>query len=165
MDKNNDAKDGFVADRRRNKRINYGGIAVFVGLRLSDCYLQYGILRHGWGSRIIHALGGRTLPPDALTRTLPLLDGLKLSPYRLILLAMSAGSAIKQAIHASVISNEEFTPGMSVGVSVLNTFLNSLNSLFFICAATSASNNGKIFMDLSQARTDTIQARYSRRHH
>jgi len=116
-----------------------------LGLRAADPFLQYGILAKGWGSSAIEAVGSRTLPLGPALVTNTFLDGLGLSPYRLILLAMATGSAVKQNYWLLGVSNEEMPPASSVLVSVFNTLCNSVNNLLFVCAATSASVNGEHF--------------------
>ena len=136
-------KDNIVS--RGIKKGNPLGTGLFLGLRSLDPFLQYGILAQGLGSSIIEKLGGRTLShgPSLITDTI--IDRLGLSPYRLILLAMATGSAIKQNYWLIGISSEEMPPGPSIGVSVFNTIFNSANDLLFTCSLTSASVNGEHF--------------------
>lgn len=131
--------------QRGIKQGNALGTGLFVGLRTLDPVLQYGILAKGVGSRLIHMLGGETLAhgPPVITNTF--LDRLALSPYRMIMLAMSAGSAIKQIYWLVGISQEEFPPVSAVEVSIFNTVFNSINTLMFTCNYTSASVNGEHF--------------------
>lgn len=121
------------------------GTGLFVGLRSLDPFLQYGILAKGVGTGLIEKLGLDVLPqgPPVITNTF--IDSLGLSPYRLILLAMATGSAIKQNYWLLAISHEAFPASAAASVSAFNTLFNSLNSFFFICSATSASVNGEYF--------------------
>ncbi|KAF4555116.1 Delta(14)-sterol reductase-like protein 1 [Elsinoe fawcettii] len=121
------------------------GTGLFVGLRSADILLQYAILRHDWGSRIISFLGSSTLPHGPPSSTSTPLDALGLSPYRLILLSMAAGSALKQNFWLVALSYERMQPSSSVAVSIFNTVVNSVNDLLFICRGTSASVNGEHF--------------------
>ncbi|KAI9687877.1 MAG: hypothetical protein M1822_001958 [Bathelium mastoideum] len=122
------------------------GTGLFVGLRAADPFLQYSILSHNLGATLIQRVGSSALPPGPpLVTGIPLLDRLSLSPYRLVLLAMSVGSAVKQNYWVLGISNEAVLTSAAVGVSAFNTIVNSLNSLFFITVATSASANGERF--------------------
>jgi len=121
------------------------GTGLFIGLRFADVPLQYLILSRNLGSSLIEKTGARTLPHGPALITNSFLDRLNLSPYRLILLSMAAGSAIKQNYWIASISNEEMPTGSAVGVSVFNTIFNGLNSLFFITNWTSASANGEHF--------------------
>ena len=127
------------------KKGNPLGTGLFLGLRSLDPVLQYGILAKDLAAGAIHKLGGQTLAsgPPVITNT-PL-DRLAISPYRLILLAMAAGSAIKQNYWLVGISEEEFPPLSAVEVSVFNTVFNSINSVLFTCSLTSASVNGEHF--------------------
>lgn len=127
------------------KRGNPLGTGLFLGLRSLDPVVQYGVLAKGLGAAAIHRLGGKTLAqgPPVITNTF--VDRLALSPYRLILLCMAAGSAIKQNYWLLAICQEEFPPVSAVEVSVFNTVFNTLNSLLFTCSLTSASVNGEHF--------------------
>jgi protein-S-isoprenylcysteine O-methyltransferase Ste14 len=119
------------------------GSTVFVGLRALDPLLQYGILKHGYGQRLLHGLGLETLPAGLPTNTgVALIDKLGLSPYRLILLGMSAGSAAKQIYWLLGTSQEMFPPGAAVTVSAYNAIVNSINSLLFTTTLASASLSG-----------------------
>ncbi|KAI9709455.1 MAG: hypothetical protein M1820_003215 [Bogoriella megaspora] len=122
------------------------GTGIFVGLRAFDPFLQYGILRHNYGTPLLHRLGASVLPPGPpLITGISLLDKLSLSPYRSILLAMSIGSALKQNYWVVGIQNEAMPPSGAITVSLFNTLANSINSFLFICSATSASANGEHF--------------------
>jgi len=127
------------------KRPNPVGTAVFVGLRSLDPLLQYGILARGVGVSLLHKMGLDTLPQGPAAVTGWFFDRLELSPYRLILLAMAAGSSIKQSYWLLGVAQEEFPPGSAFVVSAFNTVFNSLNSFFFLCSLTSASVNGEHF--------------------
>ncbi|TKA59782.1 hypothetical protein B0A55_11690 [Friedmanniomyces simplex] len=132
--------------QRGVRRPNLPGTATFFGLRTADPFLQYQILGNGLGSGLIEALRGTPLPkgPPLVTNTF--LDHyVGLSPYRTILLAMSMGSMVKQNFHLTTIMQEEMPPLNGAVVSAFNTVMNSLNSLFFITAQTSASVNGEHF--------------------
>jgi len=121
------------------------GTGLFIGLRFADIPLQYMILSRNLGSSLIAKTGARALPHGPALITNTLLDRLQLSPYRLILLSMAAGSALKQNYWIAAISNEEMPAGSAVMVSAFNTIFNGLNSLFFITDVTSASANGEHF--------------------
>lgn len=131
--------------QRGIKRGNPLGTGLFLGLRSLDPVLQYGILAKGIAAGAIHKLGGKTLAqgPPIVTNTF--IDRLGLSPYRLILLSMAAGSAIKQNFWLVGISQEEFPPLSAIEVSVFNSVFNSVNSILFTCSLTSASVNGEHF--------------------
>jgi protein-S-isoprenylcysteine O-methyltransferase Ste14 len=132
--------------RRGIKEPSPIGTACFVGSRALDPFLQYGILAKGFGSNAIERLGGKVLPqgPPLITNT-PLDSLLGLSPYRSIIFGMSVGSMLKQNIHCTTIMQEQMPPQFGLAVGAFNAFFNSLNSLFFVCAQTSASTNGEHF--------------------
>ncbi|OSS46816.1 hypothetical protein B5807_08742 [Epicoccum nigrum] len=116
------------------------GKAAFFVLRAIDPVIQYGILAHGIGTPLLHRLGLRTLPPGLATRTgIAAIDGLGLSPYRLILLGMTVGSVVKQNIWVTLLSGEPMPVGGAVVVSAFNTIVNSINNYAFLLTATSAS--------------------------
>ncbi|TID13370.1 hypothetical protein E2P81_ATG11593 [Venturia nashicola] len=115
------------------------GTSLFVGLRALDPLLQYGILAHGVGSTLLSKLGITQLPAGLGTNTGTFIDKLGLSPYRLIILAMAAGSSIKQIYWILATSEEEFPPGAALSVVAYNTIFNSINSLAFTTTIASAS--------------------------
>lgn len=116
------------------------GKATFFLLRAIDPAIQYGILAYGIGTPILHRLGLRTLPPGLGTQTgIAAIDRLGLSPYRLVLLGMAVGSAVKQNIWVTLLSGEPMPVGGAVAISVFNTFFNSLSSYAFLLSVTSAS--------------------------
>ena len=121
------------------------GTLTFCLARALDPYLQYKLLTNAYGSSLLRRLGGTPLPqgPPLITRT-PL-DHLGLSPYRTILFGMSVGSMLKQNYWVTTTRKERISPAMGVMVGVLNSVFNSLNTLFFVCAQTSASTNGEHF--------------------
>lgn len=129
-------KDGFI--RRGVYGPSPASTALFVGLRALDPVLQYGILGNGWGSTLLHKVGLDTLaagPPNTGT----ILDRFGLSPYRLILLSMATGTAFKHILWQTVFSKEEFPIETAASVAVFNSVSNSINTLLFTAAATSAS--------------------------
>ncbi|CAO2647399.1 Nn.00g083210.m01.CDS01 [Neocucurbitaria sp. VM-36] len=116
------------------------GKVTFFLLRGIEPFLQYSILAHGLGTSTLHRLGLRTLPPGLPARTgISLIDGLELSPYRLVLLGMAVGAAVKQNIWVSALSGEPMPVGGAVVVGAFNALFNSLSSYAFLLSATSAS--------------------------
>lgn len=112
------------------------GKAAFFILRAIDPTIQYGILAHGIGTPLLHRLGLRTLPPGLATRTgIAAIDGLGLSPYRLILLGMTVGSVVKQNIWVTFLSGEPMPIGSAVAVSAYNTIVNGINNYAFLLTA------------------------------
>lgn len=75
----------------------------------------------------------------------PLDAAVGLSPYRSILLAMSATCMAKQNFTLLATQQEEMTPGFGAAVGVFNAVWNSVNSLLFVTSQTSASVNGEHF--------------------
>jgi protein-S-isoprenylcysteine O-methyltransferase Ste14 len=129
----------FDLINRGVKRSTPLGTTLFVGLRALDPLLQYGILAHGIGSTLLSKLGISQLPPGLATRTGTFIDKLGLSPYRMIILAMAAGSSIKQIYWLLCTSEEEFPPSAALPVVVYNTLFNSINTLAFTTTLASAS--------------------------
>jgi protein-S-isoprenylcysteine O-methyltransferase Ste14 len=120
-----------------------GGKAVFFILRSLDPFFQYSILAYGTGTAALHRLGLRTLPPGPPSQTgVALIDGLGLSPYRLILLAMAVGSAVKQNIWVTALAGEPMNVKNAILVGAFNTVFNAFNNYAFITTATSASREG-----------------------
>lgn len=117
------------------------GKAVFFIARGVEPILQYSILAHGLGTSLFHRLGLRTLPlgPPAHTG-IRLIDGLGLSPYRLVLFGMAVGAAAKQNIWVTALSGEPMPVGAALVVGVFNAVFNSMSSYAFLLSATSASN-------------------------
>lgn len=124
--------------RRGIKKPSPGGTGLFIALRALDPILQHGILAKGLGSSVLHKIGLDTLPAGP-PNTGTFIDRLGLSPYRLILLSMATGTAVKQIYWLVGLSQEEFPPSSAVGVAAFNTVMNSLNTLLFTCEAFSAS--------------------------
>ncbi|KAI1851348.1 hypothetical protein JX266_003423 [Neoarthrinium moseri] len=118
------------------------GTLTFVGLRLLDIPWQYHLLHNGAAERAISALRLPYTSYGPLATTgIALLDRIDLPLPRLILLAMATGSAAKQIFWQTCLSYEEFPPSAAVAVSAYNTLHNSLNSLLFVCAATSVQSS------------------------
>lgn len=116
------------------------GKAVFFLLRGIEPYLQYSILAHGLGTSLLHRIGIRTLRPGLPTNTgIALIDGLGLSPYRLVLFGMAVGAAVKQNIWVAALSGEPMPVGGAVVVGAFNAVFNSISTYAFLIRATSAS--------------------------
>ncbi|KAF1944017.1 hypothetical protein EJ02DRAFT_452855 [Clathrospora elynae] len=116
------------------------GKATFFLLRGIEPLLQYSILARGLGTSLIHRVGLRTLPPGLPAHSgVSLIDGLGLSPYRLILLGMAVGAAVKQNIWVTALSGEPMPVGGAVAVGILNAVFNSISTYAFLLTATSAS--------------------------
>jgi protein-S-isoprenylcysteine O-methyltransferase Ste14 len=128
----------FDMIKRGVQRNNPAGNLTFVGLRAVEPLIQYGILARGIGTGVLNKIGLQTLPAMP-PNTGTFLDGLGLSPYRLILFGMSSGAALKQIYWLVGISQEEMTPPAATAISAFNLVWNSINTFLFTCAATSAS--------------------------
>jgi len=116
------------------------GKATFFILRGIEPVLQYSILAHGLGTSVLHRVGLRTLPPGLPTHTgISLIDGLGLSPYRLVLLGMAVGAAVKQNIWVTALSGEPMPVKGAIAVGLFNAVFNSLSTYAFLTSATSAS--------------------------
>jgi protein-S-isoprenylcysteine O-methyltransferase Ste14 len=116
------------------------GKATFFFLRGIEPFLQYSILAHGLGTSLIHRVGLRTLPPGLPAHTgISLIDGLGLSPYRLILLGMAVGAAVKQNIWLVALSGEPMPVNGAIAVGMFNAVFNTLSTFAFLLTATSAS--------------------------
>ncbi|USP73024.1 membrane protein [Curvularia clavata] len=116
-----------------------GRLAFFV-LRGLEPALQYSILAHGLGTSVLHRVGLRTLPSGLPAHTgISLIDGLGLSPYRLVLFGMAVGAAVKQNIWVTALSGEPMPVGAAIAVGVFNAVFNSLSSYAFLTTVTSAS--------------------------
>ncbi|KAF1967464.1 hypothetical protein BU23DRAFT_573205 [Bimuria novae-zelandiae CBS 107.79] len=140
------ANDPRLEESKRKDLISRGdytptpvGKAVFVLARAIDPFVQYSIL-HGAGTGLLHQIGLRTLPSSGFSNTgISAIDGMGLSPYRLVLLGMAVGSAAKQDIWAVALSGEPMNVNSAIAISMFNTVFNSLSSYAFILRATSAS--------------------------
>lgn len=140
----NDKRSQASKDRDLIERGNYTptpvGKGVFFLLRSLDPFLQYSILAHGVGTSLLHRIGLRTLPRPIPAHTgIALIDGLKLSPYRLILLGMAVGSAVKQNIWLTCLSAEPMSVKNACIIGAFNTVMNGINHYAFLCNVTSES--------------------------
>ncbi len=105
-----------------------------MGLRSADAALQYSILQRGWGASLIESLGGNALQASTVAGN----GILGLTPYATVISAMALGSTIKQLIYLLWISEQELNPGPAVAISLLNTVLNSVNTLLSLWVVSSA---------------------------
>ena len=127
------SEDWSLASRK--KAPSPVGTAIFVGLRSADVALQYSILQRGLGARLIEACGSRALQASTIAGN----DVAGLTPYSTIISAMALGSAVKQIIYVLYISEQELLPGAAAAISVVNTVMNSANTLLSIWAFSSAT--------------------------
>jgi protein-S-isoprenylcysteine O-methyltransferase Ste14 len=138
--------------RAEGDRINRGdksssklGSTSFVGFRALDPFLQYSILFHGTGSRILKFFGSDTFAMGPAANTgVSMIDSLQLSPYRLALFGMAVTSSVKHIFWKLFIGEENMDITTGAAVGVFNTVFNSANTLLAICQATSiAYGNGE----------------------
>lgn len=139
------SKKQFDLIARGRKNPTPLGTATFIGLRLLDIPWQYHLLRNGAAERILSSLrlpvfsgNGQTAAATVTTAAVGWLAPLDLPLPRIILLAMATGSTLKQIFWLTYLSQEEFPPGAAAAVSFYNTLINSVNSLLFVCAATTS---------------------------
>ncbi|KAG6891361.1 hypothetical protein C0992_008072 [Termitomyces sp. T32_za158] len=122
----------------RIKRPSPLGSTVFVGLRLAEPLVQHAILSQNLGLSLINRLGGSVLPLGTPIDCI----GLSLSPYRLILFLMSAGSSLKQIFWLTTVAEYEMPLKSALPIGAFNFLFNTLNSLLFINKYTSAALDG-----------------------
>jgi protein-S-isoprenylcysteine O-methyltransferase Ste14 len=103
-----------------------------VGLRTADIFLQYGILAKGLASPLLNTFNVSQAPNFGPAIAL----GMPLKP--LLVLAMAAGSSIKQSYWLLFVSREEMPPANAILISVFNTIFNSANSILSLTSAASA---------------------------
>jgi protein-S-isoprenylcysteine O-methyltransferase Ste14 len=137
--KPNKAPEGILP--RGVYKNNTAGTATFVGLRTASPLLQYSILRYGVGAPLLHKVGLRTLPAGP-PNTGIFLDGLGLSPYRLILFSMTTISTLRQIGWKLGIYREEFAVKPAVAISLFNLVMDTVGTVAFTLSATSASLTG-----------------------
>ncbi|KAK5111315.1 hypothetical protein LTR62_005155 [Meristemomyces frigidus] len=136
------SKDNIARGIKKNDPV---GTATFIVLRVADPFLQYAILGHGLANGLIKKLGGTILAPGPPVITNTMADRLGLSPYRSILLAMSVSSTIKQMFHLTAIMQERVSPQYGLAIGLGSAVADTINSLLFSTAQTSASVNGEQF--------------------
>ncbi|EUC41677.1 hypothetical protein COCMIDRAFT_40177 [Bipolaris oryzae ATCC 44560] len=101
---------------RGDYRPSPAGKLTFFVLRSLEPAPQCSILAHGFGTSVL---------------TSRLINGLGLSPYRLVLLTMSVGSVVKQNIWVTILSRGSMTVGVAVAIAMLNAASNSLSTYAF----------------------------------
>ncbi|KAF4984367.1 hypothetical protein FZEAL_435 [Fusarium zealandicum] len=124
--------------QRGLKKSDPAGTITFLGLRGLDPLLQYGLLT-GSGAALLGRLGISSIAAAAGVRTgIQAIDSLGLPLPHLIIFVMAVGSSLKQAYWLVSLSQEHFPPFRAAAVSMINTFINSANTLLFLAAATSS---------------------------
>ncbi|KAI4869618.1 hypothetical protein F4820DRAFT_455743 [Hypoxylon rubiginosum] len=135
-------KKRFDLVNRGEKKPTPSGTLTFIGLRALDLPLQHALLApSGLGAALLSRVGLAAALPAAGTHLLqtglPLVDALG-HPTAALLLAMAAGSCVKQVYWLTALSAESFPPGAAVAVSALNTAWNGLNTFLFLALATTS---------------------------
>lgn len=108
------------------------GSTVFAGLRTLDIFIQYGILAKGLAKPLLNLLH---ITPAVTNPYSFVALGLPVQP--LIILAMAAGSAVKQIYWQLGVSNETMEVKPAILVGVFNTVFNSTNSILALTSASS----------------------------
>ncbi|KAF4957077.1 hypothetical protein FSARC_11408 [Fusarium sarcochroum] len=116
----------------RTKRFNAPGVITFVGLRSADVLLQYYLIRHGLGTKLIEALGGRAVDANQVIAS----SNIGLRPYYSIIAAMALGSSVKQILTMLIVSEQDTPVSSAVVISFFNTAFNTINSFFSLWATT-----------------------------
>ncbi|KAF9525132.1 hypothetical protein CPB83DRAFT_562762 [Crepidotus variabilis] len=118
---------------------------IFCAERALDPIIQYQILANGLGSSILSKLGLELIPDGPPTQIgVPLVDNLGLSPYRLLLLAMAAGGALKQIIWAVHLNREPLYISSAIYGPIFNTVVNGTNDLLATTAFFSGGVAGRL---------------------
>ena len=124
--------------QRGVKKPNPPGTLTFLGLRSLDTVLQYNLLAGG-GAALLAKAGITTIASGAALQTgISIIDSLNLPLSHLIILAMAVGSTVKQSYWLVSLSQENFPPTAALAVGAYNSFVNTLNTLLFLTAATSS---------------------------
>ena len=124
-------------EHSREKKSSPFGTSIFIGLRAADTVFQYSILQRGWGSQLIQSLGGSVVP--FATPRSPALAYFGLGPYPAILSALALGSFTKHIVWILGISEQEMTPVAALMIGVINTAINTLNTMLSLWSLTSAA--------------------------
>ncbi|OJJ48193.1 hypothetical protein ASPZODRAFT_140511 [Penicilliopsis zonata CBS 506.65] len=128
VSKNNLTSRDFVP--RGRKASSHRNTALFVGLRMLDCFLQSRVLA---GAPAVTTLLGLFGAQQISS------PGSSLSSYRQVLLAMLCTTAAKHAWFATCVTEEAWTVHGALAIGVYNITCNTLNNLLFLCTATSAT--------------------------
>ncbi len=127
---------------RGNKSPSPFNTSLYLGLRALDCFWQYLVLSQGYGSFLIQLLGGTVIPASAAADTsIPQLDSLGLSWYRLVLLLMNIVAALKHFWFVLRVAEEAWTLPGAIIVGLDNIAFDTLNNFLFLCVATSAGSH------------------------
>ncbi|CAK3990709.1 Hypothetical predicted protein [Lecanosticta acicola] len=139
------ARPDFVP--RGNKSSSPLTTTLFLGLRIGDCFLQYGLLALGLADPLIRFLGGNVLQKPLESVHFPL----GLTPYRAALLVMVSMAALKHVWFVLCVAQEAWTVTGALAVGFFNVFWFSTNSLFFLTTALSIASNTSGVEDMGLA--------------
>ena len=147
-------KDWMDAMLSREKKPSPLGTAIFVGIRAADVALQYGILRQGWGMKLVSVLGG-TPVPFATPRDSALVH-LGLGPYPAFVTLMTAVGAAEHIIWAIGIKEYELSPYAAVVISGFEVIVNTANTVLACWSLTSQAPSMDVqSVQLSQVVTSS----------
>jgi hypothetical protein len=110
------------------------GTTVFVGLRIADVFIQYGILANHLASPLLDLIGTPHISSFASPAPHAIALGLPLKP--LIIWGMAVGTMLKQNYWVLNLSNEEMPVGNAINIALFNTIFNSMNSILSLTAAS-----------------------------
>ncbi|KAL4982477.1 hypothetical protein BDW68DRAFT_195286 [Aspergillus falconensis] len=118
---------------RGHKASSHCNTALFVGMRLLDCFLQSRVLTGGPAiAAFLRSLGAQQIVS-------PMRSPGALSDYRRVLLAMLCTTAAKHIWFATCVTEEAWTVHGALAIGAYNIVCNTLNNLLFLCAVTSAT--------------------------
>ncbi|KAJ6554561.1 hypothetical protein B0H19DRAFT_1377407 [Mycena capillaripes] len=124
-----------IGHLRSNPEISIPGVATLVLGRLSDAPLQYAMFTQGWAVKGLTAVGLRA--SSLLVSAGPGAAGL--GPIPTLLTGMYAVSGLRHGYWALSISSHKVPPGFALQVTLLNTAINTINTLVAVNALTSSS--------------------------
>jgi protein-S-isoprenylcysteine O-methyltransferase Ste14 len=119
---------------RGQERATPVGTTIFVGLRALDPLIQRSILLAAPLAPLLLRLGfsAPATPPTGGS----IIQSLGLTPFQLVVVLMSAGSALKQIFWVLGTSKEPMDIPSAIAISVFNTINNALDTLAFTAAGS-----------------------------
>lgn len=123
--------------RRGNYTYSRAGTLIFIALRSIDPAIQYLYLFQGWGSWLLSHLGLSSITSPVSTPGAPL--------SRHLLVAMSAGVAVKHIYWVLVLNREHFNASMATAIAAGHILFDTAASLLFLFPKTSAARSGPSF--------------------
>lgn len=126
---------------RGSRRSSPLGSTIFVCARGFDPFLQHAILANCIGSSLITSYRGIIMEQDSAPKMrTALLEPIKTSPYRPVLLSMAIAASAKHIFWRMFIAKEEMSVGIAITGGIFNAFLNSINSLLFVATTIPAAS-------------------------